>query len=101
MDVTGQILSNALIPAYLQFIRVWNASTRSAEQVNATGTELVSVIDDLDYVLSTNKVFSLSSWLNATRAWANANYCNDVHNSMVLSAQYFQYAHAERGVSIS
>jgi Alpha-N-acetylglucosaminidase (NAGLU) C-terminal domain len=58
VDVTGQILSNA---AYLQFIRVWNASTRSAEQVNATGMELIGMIDDLDHVLSTNKAFSLSS----------------------------------------
>jgi hypothetical protein len=34
--------------------------------------ELISMIDDLDHVLSTNKAFSLSSWLDAARAWANA-----------------------------
>jgi Alpha-N-acetylglucosaminidase (NAGLU) C-terminal domain len=34
--------------------------------------ELISMIDDLDHALSTNKAFSFSSWLDAARAWANA-----------------------------
>ncbi|OCL14202.1 glycoside hydrolase family 89 protein [Glonium stellatum] len=72
VDVTRQVLTNAFIPAYLQFIRCWNSSTGSAEQVNATGAELIYMIDDLDRVLSTNEAFSLSRWLDAARAWANA-----------------------------
>ena len=47
--------------------------------------ELISMIDDLDHVLSTNKAFSLSSWLDAARV--GERYCNAVCNSTVLSAQ--------------
>ncbi|TKA51950.1 hypothetical protein B0A49_13193, partial [Cryomyces minteri] len=76
IDVTRQVMSNAFTPLYTDFVARYmasNATNSSLSALSAAGQKLLTLLLDLDAVLSTNTHFALSTWLASARAWANTN----------------------------
>jgi alpha-N-acetylglucosaminidase len=75
-DWTRQVLANAFIPMYEQFIFMWNTTTpRTATQtasLQTQGAAMLALLLSLDAVLATDPNFRLSTWLAAARASATA-----------------------------
>ena len=82
VDVTRQVLSNKFMAAYTTLVTTYNQTNETNPQsMNNAATEMRGLLTDLDMVLSTNKHFSLSTWIDSARAMANST--NEV--------EYFEY----------
>jgi alpha-N-acetylglucosaminidase len=69
VDVTRQVLSNAFTEKYHTFVQSYNSSANY--NTSCGGNDLLTLLESLDAVLSTNKHFSLSTWLASARSFAH------------------------------
>lgn len=76
VDISRQVLANAFIPVYENLVSVYT-SNQTARQIQAAGTELISLLWALDTVLGTNEHFRLSTWTDAARASAGQGNLED------------------------
>ena len=81
VDVTRQVIANAFVPLYTQFVSTFTSNATS--NLSATGHQMISLLTTLDSILSTNPHFALSTWLASARAWAN-----NVTNATATAAFY-------------
>ncbi|KAL1860149.1 hypothetical protein Plec18170_002098 [Paecilomyces lecythidis] len=74
VDVTRQALANAFVPLYTDLVSTYLTGTNSTDDhtLVAKGHKLTSLLSALDSVLSTNKHFSLSTWLSSARSSASS-----------------------------
>ncbi|KIJ67421.1 glycoside hydrolase family 89 protein [Hydnomerulius pinastri MD-312] len=73
VDLTRQLLANRFIDVYESLVSVYNTTTSTPSQISAAGAPLLSLLTDLDTLLSTSPYFHLSTWLDSARAWAHGN----------------------------
>ena len=111
VDVTRQVIANAFVPLYTQFVSVFTSN--AASNFSATGHQMISLLTALDSILSTNPHFALPTWLASARAWANnvtnatataAFYEYDARNQITLwgpNAQISDYASKSWGGLVS
>ncbi|KAF4587916.1 alpha-N-acetylglucosaminidase [Ophiocordyceps camponoti-floridani] len=82
VDVSRQLLSNAFIDAYVALVAAFRAAVpprphlpgpnRScSEVVTERSADLLRILDGLDLVLSSEPEYRLSTWLSASRRWAD------------------------------
>lgn len=71
VDITRQVMANAVIPLYQRLISSWNTS--DADSLSKTGERPIDFLEDLDTVLRTNRNFRLSSWIESARSWADGD----------------------------
>jgi alpha-N-acetylglucosaminidase len=89
VDITRQVLSNAFIPAYNNLVSVYTGSNPTATNINAAGKEVISILQAIDDILSTNENFMLSTWISKARSWASSKsiadfYEYDARNQITL-----------------
>ncbi|TPX13640.1 uncharacterized protein E0L32_005843 [Thyridium curvatum] len=72
VDWTRQVLVNAFDPLYQTLVDAYKAAKPESE-IRAAGENLTSLLETLDKVLSTNKHFRLSTWIDSARANARTN----------------------------
>lgn len=70
VDITRQVLSNAFIPVYKNLVSIYTGSNPTAAKIDAAGKEVITFLQTIDDVLSTNENFMLSTWTSKARAWA-------------------------------
>lgn len=75
-DITRQVLANAFYPLYSTFVVTSNASanaTYDPSSAATAGQQMISLLSDLDAVLTSSNVphFSLAHWIASARPWAN------------------------------
>ncbi|RMY62509.1 hypothetical protein D0863_10942 [Hortaea werneckii] len=75
-DITRQVMANAFYPVYTTFTATSNTSRPSTYNITTarhTGENLVSLLKDLDTVLTVSGIahFSLAAWIASARAWAD------------------------------
>ncbi|KAL2829302.1 putative alpha-N-acetylglucosaminidase [Aspergillus pseudoustus] len=79
VDITRQVLSNAFIPAYNNLVSVYTGNSPTAANINAAGKALITILQAIDNVLSTNKNFMLSTWISKARSWAPSSAIADFY----------------------
>jgi len=77
VDITRQVLANAFVPYYTSLIIQSNTSfvNYSLSNAQASGQPLLSLLSDLDLVLTTSNIphFNLQPWIASARSWASAS----------------------------
>ena len=67
VDVARQALLNAGIPPYQRMLSAWKAGNTTG--IRAEGATIISLLNDTDTVLATDKNFLLAPWISSARAW--------------------------------
>lgn len=80
-DVTRQVLSNSFHTEYSKLVEIWKSTTPRRIHTVKAGETLLSLLNTLDSVLSSNHAFSLSTWINTARSHS--------HNSIL--ANFYKY----------
>lgn len=81
VDVTRQVMTNSFIDIYTDLVQAFNTAMQKSKQpgkqssgpscdVSAKGRKLLSFLEALDLVLSTNEHFTLGKWLSDAQQWA-------------------------------
>ena len=82
VDVTRQVMTNSFIDLYADLVQAFNKAMQKSKQpgttkpsapscdVSAKGQKLLTFIETIDLVLSTNEHFSFSKWLKDAQQWA-------------------------------
>ena len=65
VDITREALHLLVIPVYHDLVRAYNAKSAQVAQI---GIKLLTMFDDLDKILQTNKKFLLGCWLDSAKA---------------------------------
>ena len=73
LDISRQVLENSFIPLYNAVVQAYTTKPYSPTSIRKTGAKLLALLSTLDKLLSTNKNFSLDTWISAARAQANGN----------------------------
>lgn len=89
VDVTRQVMSDAFIDVYLDLVQTFdsimqdqNGSTDNKPrcpvcEVGSKGQKLLSLLEALDLVLSTNEHFTLGKWLSDAKYWVDITQDSD------------------------
>lgn len=104
VDITRQVLANAFNPLYISFVTSANSTlnaTHSPTEAASAGADLLSLLSDLDAVLTASNIphFSLSAWLDSARSWAlpvSANTTSVTQNSSTTTAIAAEYEYNAR-----
>lgn len=89
VDITRQVLANEFITLYQDLVNAYTSSA-SKSTLTAAGKSLISLLNTIDLVLSTNENFQLAWWIDRAIAWANHNraetafYEYDARNQITL-----------------
>lgn len=94
-DITRQVLANAFYPLYTDFITAANSSLTSdysPTKAAQTGRDMLSLLQDLDAVLSASEhdSFHLSSWIAKARSWADPDGTADPSAAEEI-ARFYEY----------
>lgn len=98
-DITRQVMANAFVSLYTQFVQAANSSTNAAyspSTAQQAGANMIALLQDLDSVLSAsgNAGFSLPDWIASARSWADpSSYLNTTTASSNQSsiADFYEY----------
>jgi alpha-N-acetylglucosaminidase len=97
-DVTRQVLANAFVPLYEDFIAAANRSLDSYAKGVASkkGEKMTELLSDLDAVLSASGEthFSLPAWIASARMWASpleTTETSNVSSSTGDRAAFYEY----------
>jgi alpha-N-acetylglucosaminidase len=78
VDVTRQVMGNAYIGYYVTLVSAFNSSSGgNATQVSKAGKKMLSLLNDIDAVLSTDQHFTLGKWLDAAKEWGSLTNASD------------------------
>jgi alpha-N-acetylglucosaminidase len=70
IDITRQVLVNAFIPQYLRLIDLWNLTSASSADIDNCSSLMISLMHDLDHLLSYDDNFTLDKWVSSAIKWA-------------------------------
>jgi alpha-N-acetylglucosaminidase len=71
VDLTRQVLANTFADQYSTLIAAYNTTGPvNSTAIKSQSALMLKLLSDLDTLLATNPSFSLSTWINAARAWA-------------------------------
>ncbi|CAN6600272.1 hypothetical protein TRVA0_001S08614 [Trichomonascus vanleenenianus] len=73
VDITRQMFANMFLDQYNDFVKAVNRTHMSESEIVSKGRPMLTTLDILDWVLSTDKNFQLSEWINAARDLAEGN----------------------------
>ncbi|GAB7342283.1 hypothetical protein MBLNU457_g0518t1 [Dothideomycetes sp. NU457] len=78
VDMTRQVLANAFVPQYTTLLSTSNHTlntTYSPTAAKKAGQSLLSLLSDLDLLLTTSAIphFNLAPWLASARSWATTS----------------------------
>jgi hypothetical protein len=78
VDIGREVLSQLTIPVSRAHYAALRAARLRAEELRATGARYVTLLNDLDSLLATDRAFLLGPWLaSARRLGGNATDCTD------------------------
>ncbi|KAH8696754.1 putative alpha-N-acetylglucosaminidase [Talaromyces proteolyticus] len=73
VDITRQVMANGWGTIYADLCDLYAQSNASSAEIYAQGAKMIGLLNSIDTVLSTNRNFQLSRWIDAARAWAQGN----------------------------
>ncbi|KAL3471438.1 tim-barrel domain-containing protein [Aspergillus californicus] len=68
VDITRQVLSNAFIPVYNHLVSVYTGSSPTSTSIDDAAKKVITMLQAIDDVLSTNENFMLSTWISKARS---------------------------------
>lgn len=78
VDITRQVLANEFINLYTELINIYGSPSPSPSALASAGHKLITILDTLDLVLSTNENFRLATWIDRAIARAEGDARNTV-----------------------